>query len=81
VDGKVVSTEKTERSVPFILPVDPPFSIGNCDPTPVDNHDYQAPFPFTGKINQLTISVERPKLTPEDIQKLKQMEDGAGTAQ
>ena len=38
--------------------------------TPVDDKDYQVPFKFTGKINKLTIKVERPKLTPEDIKQL-----------
>jgi hypothetical protein len=26
--------------------------------------DYQVPFKFTGKLNKLTLSIERPKLTP-----------------
>ena len=34
--------------------------------------DYQVPFNFTGKIEKLTISVESPKLTPDDIKKLKE---------
>jgi hypothetical protein len=28
------------------------------------------PFAFTGKIDKLTITVEPPKLTPEDLKKL-----------
>ena len=36
--------------------------------------DYQVPFNFTGKIDKLTISVEPPKLTPDDIKKLKEAE-------
>jgi hypothetical protein len=30
----------------------------------VDDKDYQVPFKFTGKLNKLTLSIERPKLTP-----------------
>jgi hypothetical protein len=30
----------------------------------VDDHDYQVPFKFTGKLEKLTIKVDRPKLTP-----------------
>jgi hypothetical protein len=37
-----------------------------------DDRDYQVPFPFTGKIDKLTISVERPKLTLADIARLKE---------
>jgi arylsulfatase len=37
--------------------------------TPVDDRDYQLPFKFTGKLNNLTRKLDRPKLTPEDIKK------------
>jgi arylsulfatase len=70
VDGKVVSTQTMERTVPLILPVDETFDIGTKTGTPVDDRDYQIPFTFTGKLNKLTISVEPPKLTPEDEKKL-----------
>jgi hypothetical protein len=30
------------------------------------------PFRFTGKLDKLTLKIDRPKLTPEDIQKLRQ---------
>jgi arylsulfatase len=36
----------------------------------VDESDYQVPFKFTGKIDKLTIKLEPPVLTPEDIKKL-----------
>ena len=31
---------------------------------------YQVPFAFTGKIDKLTIALDEPKLTPDDVQKL-----------
>ena len=71
VDGQVVSTQPMDRTIPLITPVDETFDIGADTRTPVDDHDYQVPFPFTGKIDKLTISVEPPKLTPEDVNKLK----------
>ena len=37
---------------------------------PVDDADYQTPFTFTGKIGKITLTVDRPKLTPEDVKKL-----------
>ena len=36
----------------------------------MDDQDYQVPFAFTGRIDKLTISVDPPKLTPEDERKL-----------
>jgi len=70
VDGKVVSTQKIERTVPLILPIDETFDVGSKTRTPIDDRDYQVPFTFTGKINKLTVSVEPPVLTPQDKKKL-----------
>jgi arylsulfatase len=70
VDGKVVSTQTMERTIPLTLPVDETFDIGSATGTPVDDQDYQVPFAFTGKIDKLTITVEPPKLTRDDEQKL-----------
>jgi hypothetical protein len=28
------------------------------------------PFRFTGKLDQLTLTIDRPKLSPQDVQKL-----------
>jgi hypothetical protein len=38
--------------------------------TSVDDKDYQVPFKFTGKLNKLTIKIDRPKLSLEDVKKL-----------
>ena len=46
------------------------FNIGAKACTQGDDHDYKIPFTATGKPNKLTISVEPPKLTPEDEKKL-----------
>jgi arylsulfatase len=66
VDGKVVSTQMMEHTIPIILQFDETFDVGADTGTPVDDRDYQVPFKFTGKLNKLTLSIERPKLTPED---------------
>jgi arylsulfatase len=34
--------------------------------------DYQVPFKFTGTLDKLTLKIDRPQLTPEDIGKLKE---------
>jgi arylsulfatase len=70
VDGKVVATATMERTTPAVLPIDETFDIGADMGTPVDDRDYQVPFAFTGKINKLTITLDPPKLTPADVQKL-----------
>ena len=70
VDGKVVATEKMERTIPIILQWDESFDVGADTGTPVDDKDYQVPFQFTGKLNKVTIKIDRPKLTPEDVKKL-----------
>ena len=74
VDGKAVATHTVEKTIPLLLPVDEGFDIGMDMGSPVDDHDYQVPFHFTGKIDKLVFSVAPPKLTPEDIQKLKEAE-------
>jgi arylsulfatase len=70
VDGKTVATQTMDRTVPFTLQWDETFDIGADTGTPVDDHDYQVPFAFTGKIDKLTIALDEPRLTPEDVKKL-----------
>jgi len=70
VDGKVVAEQKMERTIPFILQWDENLDVGSDTGTPVDDDDYQVPFAFTGKINKITLTIDRPKLSPEDIKKL-----------
>jgi hypothetical protein len=77
VDGKVVAEQKMEKTVPLILQWDETFDIGADTGTPVDDADYQVPFNFTGKIDKLTIALDRPQLTPEDKQRLRDAEQGA----
>jgi hypothetical protein len=70
VDGKVVATKKMERTLPMILQWDESFDVGSDTLTGVNDADYRPPFPLTAKLNKLTIKVDRPQLSPEDIQKL-----------
>jgi len=73
VDGKEVANRKMERTLPLILQRDENFDIGADTGTPVDDKDYQVPFKFTGKINKLTLTIDRPKLTPEEAQQQDQL--------
>src|SRR5258705_501758 len=61
VDGQVVATQRMERTLPLTLQWDETFDVGADTGTPVDDKDYQVPFKFTGKLNKLTIAVDRPK--------------------
>ena len=72
VDGKVVATEKMERTIPVILQWDETFDVGADTGTPVDDKDYQVPFKFTGMLAKLTLKIDRPKLTPEDEKRLRE---------
>jgi arylsulfatase len=80
VDGKVVATQAMERTIPLLFTIEETFDIGADTGTPIDDNDYQVPFNFAGKLEKLVISVEPPKLTPADIQKLKEAEAGAADA-
>ena len=61
VDGKEVASQKMEHTLPLILQWDETFDIGSDTGTPVDDKDYQCPFAFTGKLNKLTLKVDRPQ--------------------
>jgi arylsulfatase len=76
VDGKAVATQKMERTIPITLQWDETFDVGADTGTPVDDKDYRVPFRFTGKLNKLTVKVDRPKLTTEDIKKLEGAKNG-----
>jgi arylsulfatase A-like enzyme len=80
VDGKVVATKKMEKTIPIILQWDESFDIGSDTITGVNDADYKPPFPLTAKLNKLTITVDRPQLSPADIKKfeeaLKKVEAG-----
>jgi arylsulfatase len=71
VDGSEVARQTLKHTVPTIWQWDENFDIGADTGTPVDDHDYQVPFSFTGKLLKLTLSIDRPQLSPEDIKRLK----------
>lgn len=70
VDGKAVQTIAMPRTLPMILQWDESFDIGSDTLTGVNDADYKPPFAFTGKLNKLTVKIDRPRLSPEDIKKL-----------
>ena len=74
VDGKEVATQKMDHTIGLIMQWDETFDVGSDTGTPVDDQDYQVPFKFTGKLNKLTLTIDRPKLTPEDEKRLMEAE-------
>jgi hypothetical protein len=80
VDGKEVATKTMPKTLPMILQWDESFDIGSDTLTGVNDADYTPPFPLTAKLNKLTIVMDRPQLTAEDITKLNEAEKGAADA-
>ncbi len=70
VDGKTVQTKKMDKTLPMILQWDEAFDVGSDTLTGVNDADYQPPFSLTARLDKLTIKVDRPQLSPADIQKL-----------
>lgn len=70
VDGKVVDTKPMTRTLPMILQWDESFDIGSDTLTGVNDADYKPPFALTARLEKLTIRVDRPQLSPADVQKL-----------
>jgi hypothetical protein len=66
VDGTVVDSHPMPRSLPIGTGWTDVFHVGTDVGTPVDDTDYQSPFPFTGKLDKVTIKLGPEQLTPED---------------
>ncbi|MBY0225962.1 MAG: arylsulfatase [Hyphomicrobium sp.] len=77
VDGKVVDTKTMEKTLPMILQWDEAFDIGSDTLTGVNDADYQPPFALTAKLDKLTIKVDRPQLSEDDIKKLEGVKKAA----
>ncbi|HRZ62717.1 MAG TPA: arylsulfatase [Rubrivivax sp.] len=66
VNGKVVDTRQMARSLPVGIGWVETFNVGIDTGTSVDAGDYQVPFPFTGKLDKLSIKLGPEQLTPEE---------------
>jgi len=56
VDGKELSRQKMEHTIPFLMALDESFDIGIDTRTSVDS-SYTLPFKFTGTIDKLTYKI------------------------
>ncbi len=70
VDGKELSRQKIEHTIPFLMAIDESFDIGSDTRTGVDD-SYKLPFRFTGTINKLTYKLGPEQLTAEDREVMK----------
>jgi arylsulfatase A-like enzyme len=70
VDGRTVSTQKMEHTIPFLMSIDESLDIGMDTRTPVDD-SYKLPFRFTGHIDKLTIKVGHEQMSEDDRKVMK----------
>lgn len=71
VDGREVASQHISHTVPLIFEFDETFDIGADTGTPVAE-EYQPPFELNARLTRLSLSIDRPKLTPDDERKLRQ---------
>ena len=80
VDGTAVDAQKMEHTIPFLMLLDESLDIDSDRLTGVNEADYKPPFKFTGKLNKVTLTIDRPKLAPEAIKALQQAQQTAAAA-
>jgi hypothetical protein len=71
VDGKVLSKQTMEHTIPFLMSLDESLDIGMDTRTPVDD-SYKLPFKFTGTINKVTYKIGPEQMTASDREKMQQ---------
>jgi hypothetical protein len=57
VDGQAVASNTIPHTIPFVETIYETFGVGVDTRTGVDDNDYQPPFRFTGKVDNLTINL------------------------
>jgi arylsulfatase A-like enzyme len=76
VDGRELSRQKIEHTIPFLMAIDESFDIGIDTRTPVDD-SYKLPFRFTGTINKLTYKLGHEQLAADDRKVMRKALAGA----
>ena len=72
VDGQEIRTLQVPKTIPFLLPADETFDVGVDTRTGVNDQDYQVPFEFNGKIDQLTFKLGPTQLTAVEQRTIQQ---------
>jgi hypothetical protein len=65
VDGRVLSQQKMEHTIPFMMTIDESLDIGVDTRSPVDE-SYSLPFAFTGTIHAVTYTLRPEQLSAAD---------------
>ena len=65
VDGRVLSQQKMEHTIPFLMTIDESLDIGLDTRSPVDE-SYALPFRFAGTIDKLTYVIRPEQLSAAD---------------
>ncbi|MFO0815783.1 MAG: sulfatase-like hydrolase/transferase [Gemmatales bacterium] len=63
VDGQTVAEMEMTRTIPFLMTIDETFDVGMDLRTSVDSQDYQVPFRFTGKLNNVNFKLGKVELS------------------
>ena len=71
VDGRVLSQQKMEHTIPFLMSIDESLDIGLDTRSPVDE-SYALPFRFTGTIDKLTYSIKPQQPTAAHRKEMRQ---------
>jgi len=79
VNGEEVARKTMPRTIPITLAWDESQDIGSDTLTGVNDDDYKVPFTFNGKIIKITVDIDRPKLSEEDIKKIEKMKVDKGS--
>jgi len=59
VDGNEVANQKIPHTIPFLMTLGETFDVGSDTRTSVDESDYQVPFVFTGKVDKVSVQLNR----------------------
>ncbi len=70
VDGRELSRQTMEHTIPFLMAIDETFDVGVDTRTPVDD-SYKLPFRFNGKIDKLTFNLGPEQLSAGDREVIK----------
>jgi arylsulfatase len=57
VNGQVVARQAMARTLPFAVQGDETFDVGRDTGSSVDDQDYHAPFPFTGRLERFVVTL------------------------
>jgi hypothetical protein len=66
LDGREVANQRIPATTQFIFQWGETFDVGSDTGTPVDDKDYQCPFAFTRKLENLTVTVGPSQMLPAE---------------